>query len=88
METLLEMPIIQLLLVVLAVYAFLKFATLCKQFSLTPRFKKGIYVVTGLAVLILNWFAKGELQLWMIIIGLAVVLAFTIALMSGTKAEV
>jgi len=87
MQSLLQMPIIQLLLVVLAVYVFLKFATMCKQFSLSPGFKKGTYIVTAVALLILNWFAKSELQLWMVIIGLAVVLAFTAALMSGTKAE-
>ncbi|MDH7479220.1 MAG: hypothetical protein QHH02_04340 [Syntrophomonadaceae bacterium] len=77
--------LIELGLMAVAVLVFVKFAGLCKKFTLSAGFKKVVYIITAVSLLVLNLLAGGELQGWMVAAGLVMVMLFTAALMSETK---
>lgn len=77
--------LIELGLMAVAVLVFVKYAGLCKKFTLSAGFKKVVYIITAVSLLVLNLLAGGELQGWMVIAGLVMVMLFTAALMSETK---
>ncbi|MGI6648814.1 MAG: hypothetical protein ACOX5W_07075 [Bacillota bacterium] len=77
--------IIELLIIFLAIFVFLKFAGVCKKFTLSSGFKKGVYGLTAVGLIGLNVMAGSDLQLWMIIGGFVLVCLFTLALMSETQ---
>lgn len=75
-----------LAIVFVAIFVFLKFAGLCKNFSMSAGFKKATYLVSVVALVVLNIYASNvALELWVVLAGLVMVLWFTMALMSETK---
>lgn len=95
----LDNAIVQLALVVVGVWAFCKFCTYAKKFSLPGKVKTAAYIFTGLGVVFMNWLfssaKKGlgadvvltnpKLMVTAVFLSLVVVLIFSFALMAETK---
>jgi hypothetical protein len=76
---------IQVAIVFVGIVVFLKFAGMCKKFTLSSGFKKVVYGITAVGLIALNYFAGGEPAAWVIISGFVIVCLFTLALMSETQ---
>ncbi|MGI6550048.1 MAG: hypothetical protein ACOX4Q_08455 [Syntrophomonadales bacterium] len=99
MGGILDNAFVQLAIVVVSVWAFWKFCTYAKKFSLPGKVKLWAYILTGLCVVIMNWLfssAKqgmgGEVVLTnpklmaiAVFASLFAVLIFSFALMAETK---
>ncbi len=99
MGALVNNAVFQLALVAVGIWAFLKFCTFAKKFSLPGKLKMWTYIITGLCVVFLNWLfssaKKGlggefivtnpKLMGITILASMVVVLIFSFALMSETK---
>lgn len=77
--------VIQVVLIFIGIVVFLKFAGMCKKFTLPKNFKMAVYGLTTVGLIALNMFAGGEPAAWVIISGLVIVCLFTLALMSETQ---
>ncbi len=100
MGGILENSIVQLVLVIIGVWAFWKFCTFAKRFSLPGKVKLATYIITGLGVFGMNWLFSSakqgmgghvvltnpKLMAIAIIASLFLVLLFSFALMAETKA--
>jgi hypothetical protein len=78
---------IEILAIFIGIAVFWKFAGMCKKFTLSAGFKKGIYGVTVVGLLVLNWYANTGLVAWVVAAGFTIVCLFTLALMSETQVQ-
>jgi len=78
---------IEVVLIFLAIVVFWKFAGMCKKFTLSAGFKKGVYGLTVVGLLVLNVLAGGEMKAWVVAGGFIIVCLFTLALMSETQPQ-
>ena len=76
---------IQVALIFVGIAVFLKFAGMCKKFTLSSGFKKVVYGITVVGLIALNALAGGEPAAWVVISGFVIVCLFTLALMSETQ---
>ncbi|MGI6514267.1 MAG: hypothetical protein GX052_00085 [Syntrophomonadaceae bacterium] len=100
MAAILDNTIVQLVVVIVGIWAFWKFCTFAKKFSLPGKVKLVTYIITGLGVVFLNWLFSSakqgmgaqvvltnpKLMAVTIIASLFMVLLFSFALMAETKA--
>ena len=100
MGGILDNAIFQLILVIIGIWAFWKFCTFAKKFSLPGKVKLATYILTGLGVVFFNWLFSSakqgmggqvvltnpKLMAIAIIASLFMVLIFSFALMAETKA--
>lgn len=91
-------PVVLILMVLVAVYLFLKLCTWAKKFQLSRQVKKLVYILTGLGVVGFNiLYTMGNTQVhsngnWneattALLASLVWVLVFAFVLMAETKAE-
>lgn len=91
-------PLFTILLVLVAIYIFLKFCGWAKTFQLSGQLKKWLFILTGLGLVVFNFlYAKGNTLIhetgdWsgatIALLGSLVwVFIFAFALMAETKAE-
>lgn len=91
-------PAIQILLVIAAIFVFLKFCTWAKKFSLNASFKKWVFIFTGLGLVVFNvLYMLGNKQImatgdWggattALLLSMVWVFVFAFALMAETKAD-
>ena len=79
-----------LLIVFISVFVFLKFAGICKTFTLSGGLKKFIFGLTGLGLIGFN-VSVGmfpDQEIWILTGALVTVCLFTLALMSETAGSV
>ena len=62
MGGILDNAIVQLVLVIVSVWAFWKFCTFAKKFSLPGKVKLTAYIITGLGVVFMNWLFSSAKQ--------------------------
>ncbi|NLW44327.1 MAG: hypothetical protein GXY92_03990 [Syntrophomonadaceae bacterium] len=100
MGGILDNAIFQLILVIIGIWAFWKFCTFAKKFSLPGKVKLATYIITGIGVVFFNWLFSSakqgmgaqvvltnpKLMAIAIITSLCMVLLFSFALMAETKA--
>lgn len=91
-------PVISVLIIFAAIYLFIKFCTWSKQFQLPAAFRKWIFILTGVGMIVFNvMYAKGNTLIaasgdWSgatiaLITSLIWVFLFTFALMAENKPE-
>lgn len=100
METLAGKAIIEIVVVIAAIWVFLKFCAFSRRFSLPGKVKTFIYILTGLGTVFFNYlYSKAKVGMGLetalkdektmitaLVISLAMVFLFSFALMSETKA--
>lgn len=94
---LLNNPIVQLLIVALAIFIFIKFCGWAKSFTLSGGFKKLIFILTGVGLVGFNIFYKmgnsaiaesgWSMATYACVASLVWVFIFAFALMAETKSE-
>ncbi len=99
MGGILDNALVQLAIVIIGVWVFVKFCTFAKRFSLPGKVKMGAYILTGLCVVLMNWLFSSakhglgaevaltnpKLMTVTVLASFLAVLIFAFALMAETK---
>lgn len=99
MGALADSALVQLVIIALGIFAFVKFCSFAKKFSLPGKVKLSTYILTGLGLLIMNYMfsaaktgqgaatvmSNPALMYISLAVSLLIVFIFSFALMAETK---